>query len=378
MNFGVPRETGRQERRVGLTPWSAQQLVRDGHAVMVERDAGKAARFTDQEYQQAGAAVVYSREEAFKRADVVCGVELVSAADLDLLRPGSVLCGFQHLVVAPPSTVQRLRELEMTVIGYELVQDARGRRTILTAIGRMAGDMAVFTAAHYLQNEEGGRGILLSHVPGIAPPTVLILGAGAVGRSAARRALAVGAHVVTLDQDLRKLCAVNEELGPHVETLIATTDRLARFTAIADVVIGAILIPGARAPLLITEDMVRAMRPGSVIVDVSIDQGGCVETSRPTTLQDPVFVVHDVVHYCVPNMTANVARTASRTLADAVLGLLRSLAANGIEGAILDDPGLAAGVYLYRGKLVNETLARALSSPPISLSGLLRGEGTPP
>jgi len=271
MNFGVPRETGRQERRVGLTPWSAQQLVANGHAVMVERDAGKAARFTDQEYQQAGATVVYSREEAFKRADVVCAVELVSAADLNLLRPGSVLCGFQHLVVAPPSTVQRLQELEMTVIGYELVQDARGRRTILTAIGRMAGDMAVFTAAHYLQNEEGGRGILLSHVPGIAPPTVLILGAGAVGRSAARRALALGAHVVMLDQDLRKLCAINEELGPHIETLIATTDRLARFTAIADVVIGAILIPGARSPLLITEDMVRAMRPGSVIVDVSID-----------------------------------------------------------------------------------------------------------
>lgn len=376
MNFGVPRETGRQERRVGLTPWSAQELVKDGHAVMVERDAGKAARFSDQEYQQAGATVVYNREEAFKRADVVCGVELVSLADLELLPPRSVLCGFHHLVVAPPSTVQRLQELEMTVIGYELVQDARGRRPILTAVGRMAGDLAVFTAAHYLQNEEGGRGILLSHVPGIAPPTVLILGAGTVGRSAARRALALGAHVVMLDQDLRKLCSVNQELGPHVETQIATTERLARFTAIADVVIGAILIPGARAPLLVTEAMVRAMRAGSVIVDVSIDQGGCVETSRPTTLQDPVFVVHDVVHYCVPNMTANVARTASRALADAVLEPLRSLGANGIEQALRDDRGLAAGVYLYRGTLVNEALARACGSPPISLADVFGDGGT--
>jgi alanine dehydrogenase len=375
MNFGVPRETGRQERRVGLTPWSAQQLVADGHAVMVERDAGKATRFTDREYQQAGATVVYNREEAFKRADVVCGVELVSAADLALLRPGSVLCGFQHLAVAPPTLVQKLQELEITVIGYELVQNARGQRPILRAIGRMAGDMAVFTAAHYLQNDYGGRGILLAHVPGIAPPTVLILGAGMVGWSAARRALAVGAHVVMLDQDLRKLCAVNEQLGPHIETQIATPDRLARFTAIADVVIGAILIPGARAPLLITEEMVRGMRPGSVIVDVSIDQGGCVETSRPTTLQDPVFVVHDVVHYCVPNMTANVARTASRALADAVVGPLRSLGAKGVERALGEDAGLAAGVYLYRGKLVNDALARALGSPPTPLSSLLEGRG---
>jgi alanine dehydrogenase len=266
----------------------------------------------------------------------------------------------------------------MTVFGYELVQDARGRRIVLTAIGEMAGSLALFTAAHYLQNEERGRGILLSHVPGIAPSTVLILGAGTVGRSAARCALAVGAHVVMLDQDIRKLRSVNEELGPQIETQLATADRLARFTAIADVVIGAILIPGARSPLLITEDMVQKMRAGSVIVDVSIDQGGCVETSRPTTLQDPVYVVHDVVHYCVPNMTANVARTASRALADVVVGLLRSLAANGVERAIRDDPGLAAGVYLYRGKIVNEALARALGIRPTSLVGLLWGGGTQP
>ncbi len=360
MNFGVPRETGRHERRVGLTPWAAQQLVRDGHAVIVERDAGKAARFSDQEYQDAGAKVVYSREEAFKRVDVVCGVGLVGPAELDLLKPRSVLCGFQHLVVAPRATVDRLRDLESTVVGYELVEDPRGRRIILTAMGEMAGDMAVFTAAHYLQNEEGGRGILLAHVPGIAPPTVLILGAGTVGRSAARRALVLGAHVVVLDQDIRRLRSVNEELGAQIETQLATTDRLARFTAIADVVIGAILIPGARSPLLITEEMVRAMRAGSVIVDVSIDQGGCVETSRPTTLEDPVFVVHGVVHYCVPNMTANVARTASRALSDVVVGLLRPLGANGVETTVRTDAGFAAGLYLYQGKLVNPRLAQAL------------------
>ncbi len=378
MNFGVPRETGRHERRVGLTPWAAQQLVRDGHALVVERDAGKAARFADREYQDAGAMVVYSREEAFKRADVVCGVGLVAPDEMDLLRPGSVLCGFQHLVVAPRASVERLRDLEVTAIGYELVQDAQGRRSILTSMSEMAGEMAVFTAAHYLQNTVGGRGILLSQVPGIAPPTVLILGAGTVGRSAAARALAIGAHVIMLDQDIAKLRAVNQQLGAQVVTELATSDRLGRYTAIADVVIGAILIPGGRSPLLITEDMVRAMRAGSVIVDVSIDQGGCVETSRPTTLEDPVFISHDVVHYCVPNMTANVARTASRALSDVVLGLLRALGAKGIEATLRDDAGLAAGVYLYRGKLVNERLAQSLGAGPTSLGALLGGGGRRP
>ena len=259
------------------------------------------------------------------------------------------------------------------VLVRSTIAHARIARIDATAARAMPGVVAIFTAAHYLQNEERGRGILLSHVAGIAPPTVLILGAGTVGRSAARRALALGAHVVMLDQDIRKLRAVNRELGDQIDTQLATTDRLARFTAIADVVIGAILIPGARSPLLITDDMVRGMRSGSVIVDVSIDQGGCVETSRPTTLQDPVFVVHDVVHYCVPNMTANVARTASRALSDAVVGLMRSLASHGVERAIREDAGLAAGVYLYRGKLVNEALAGALGREPVSLLGLLWG-----
>ena len=378
MNFGVPRETGRHERRVGLTPWAVGQLVAAGNTVVVEHDAGRAARFTDREYQDAGATVVYSREEAFKRADVVCGVDLVSTDELELLRPGTVLGGFQHMVVAPRGVVERLRELKITAIGYELVENADGCRAILTAMSEMAGEMAVFTAAHYLQNEEGGRGILLSHVPGVAPPTVLILGAGTVGRSAAARALTMGAHVIVLDEDLAKLRAVSAQLGAQIVTELATADRLARYTAIADVVIGAILIPAARAPLLITEDMVRAMRSGSVIIDVSIDQGGCVETSRPTTLENPVFVMHDVVHYCVPNMTANVARTASRALSDVLLRPLQALAAKGLDGALREDPGLAAGCYLYRGHLVNEALARALGAAPASLVGLLwSGEKRP-
>jgi alanine dehydrogenase len=377
MIIGVPRETGRQERRTGLTPWAVGQLVRMGHAVVVETGAGRAARFEDPEYQAGGATVVYSRDEAFKRADLVCGVNVIPAADLDALKPDGVLLGFHHLAVAPRAVIQRLRDLRITAIGYELIQDASGGRPVLTPMSELAGDMAVFVAAHYLQNEEGGRGIMLGAVPGIAPPTVLILGAGTVGRAAARRASVVGAHVIVLDDDLANLRALSRAYRTGIVTELVTQDRVARYTAIADVVIGAVLVPGARAPYLVTEEMVRGMRAGSVIVDVSIDQGGCVETSRPTTLQDPVFTAHGVVHYCVPNMTANVARTASRAMSDAILGPVTRLAAHGVDAALAADTGLAAGVYLHRGRLVNQQLARILGEEAAPLAGLLRGGEQP-
>jgi len=357
MIIGVPRETHRHEHRVGLTPWAARQFVNRGHAVVVEKGAGQAARFPDREYEEAGAQIVYGTEEAYMRADLVCRVGIISSDELELIRPGSTILGFLHMAVAPRATVDRLRELKVTAIGYELIEDAAGERPILRPFSEMAGQMAVYMAAHYLQNECGGRGILLGSVPGIAPPTVLILGAGTAGRSAARRAFAIGTHVIVLDEDLRKLLTVNRQLSGHGVTQIMSPSRLAQFTAVADVVIGAVLIPGARAPYLVTEEMVMAMRAGSVIIDLSIDQGGCVETSRPTTLDDPTFVLHNVVHYCVPNMTADIARTASRALSDAVLGPVSELADKGVQGALRDNPGLAAGVYLYDGKVVNERVA---------------------
>jgi alanine dehydrogenase len=377
MYIGVPRETARHERRVALTPWAVAQLTRLGHTVVVEKGAGASARFSDDEYAAAAGTVVYSREEAFKRADLVCGVALVTAADLDLLKPESVLCGFQHLAVAPRPIVERLRELKMTTIGYELVEDAAGGRPLLTPMSEMAGEMAVFVAAHYLQNEEGGRGILLGSVPGIAPPTVVILGAGTVGRAAAARAHAIGEHVIVLDDHVDKLRALKRGVGPQIVGQLATPDRLARYTAIADVLIGAILIPGARAPFLVTEEMVRGMRAGSVIIDVSIDQGGCVETSRPTTADDPVYTVHEVVHYCVPNMTANIARTASRALSDALLLPVSALAGEGVEAALRGHPGLAAGVTLYRGNVVNDRLANVLGTKRDTLAARLANGGGP-
>lgn len=374
MIIGVPRETHRHEHRVGLTPQAAQRFVHRGHQVVVERSAGLAARFTDREYEESGAQIVYSSEEAYRRADLVCKVGVVSADELDLVNPGLTIGAFHHLAVVPRATVKRLCQLQVTAIGYELIQDAAGHRPVLTPFSEMAGQMAVYLAAHYLQNEAAGRGILLGNVPGIAPPTVLILGAGTVGRTAARRASAIGAHVIVLDASLDKLRALSSDLGGRVVTQLVSHDLLASYTRIADVVIGAVLIPGARAPFLVTEDMVRAMRPGSVILDVSIDQGGCVETSRPRTPDAPTFVIHDVVHYCVPNMTANVARTASRALSDTLQAPLGELAEKGIARALRENPGLAAGTYLYRGNVVHGPLAAAHGLPSSSLDHLLTAE----
>ncbi|UCD23928.1 MAG: alanine dehydrogenase, partial [Gemmatimonadota bacterium] len=318
MLIGVPKQRRPDEHRVALTPYAVSRLTRLGHTVIIENDAGLESRFSNEEYENAGAQVVYNREEAYKRGDVVCKVGVLRADDLTLLKEGSVVCAFHHLAVSPRSVVEQLMDLRTTIIGYELIQDAAGNHPVLLPFSEMAGQMAVHIAANCLTVRTKGRGILLGTVPGIPAPTVLILGAGTVGRTAARYAQANGARVIVLDEDLDKLRRVSEESRGEVETFVAGADRLDKLTAVADVVIGAILIPGAKAPFLVTEDMVRAMKKGSVIVDLSIDQGGCVETSRPTTLDKATFVVHDVVHYCVPNMTANIARTASRALADAL------------------------------------------------------------
>ncbi len=375
MFIGVPKETHRLEHRVGLTPYGVARLTHYGHTVVVEKGAGLTARFSDPEYEASGATIVYSSEEAYKRADIVCRVGVLSAAELELLKPGLVICAFHHLAVMPREQVERLSKLEATIIGYEIIQDAQGNHPILSVMSEMAGQMAVHVAANLLQNEAGGRGILLGNVPGVAPPTVLILGAGSVGRTAASQARASGAHVIVVDEDLAKLRELSREFSGQVVTAVAGLAQLERFTRIADVVIGAILIPGAHSPVLVTEEMVKAMKPGSVILDLSIDQGGCVETSRPTTLDDPTFIVHNVVHYCVPNMTANLARTASRALANAVLPTLKDVLRKGLARALAEDPGLAAGVYLYRGKMVNEKVGATLGVHTVPLAQLLdRGD----
>lgn len=371
MVIGSPRESQLHEHRVGLTPFLANRLVELGHTVLIETGAGIAAHFADRDYQRAGAQIVYSAEEVYRRADLVCRVGAVAESEIPLLRPGLTICAFHHLAVAPKERVRALQELGATLIGYEIIADAAGNLPVLQPMSDMAGQMALHVAAHHLQTEAGGRGILLGHIPGVPPPTVLVLGAGTVGRAAARQATACGCHVIVIDHDLQKLARIHRDSEGRVVTALAGLDRLERYTAVADVVVGAVLIPGGRAPFLVTEEMVEGMKAGSMILDISIDQGGCVETSRPTTLDDPTYTRFGVLHYAVPNMTANIARSASRALATASHGYLVRLAERGVEGALADDAGLAQGVYMANGKLVNATAGSALGIPVSELAEAL-------
>jgi len=374
MIIGVPKESTRYEHRVGLTPDAAAHLVRLGHTVVVQKDAGLDARFTNNEYELAGAKIVYSAEEAYKRADLVTRIGALTVADVDLLNPGSTVCSFHHLAVAPKALIQGLAAQEITTISYELIEDDAGLRPILTPFSEMAGMLAVQLAAHYLRSDAGGKGTLLGNVPGITPPTVIVLGAGIAGQTAARHAHASGAHVTVIDSDMVNLRTVAMLSHGQIATANANLEPLEKHTARADVLIGAVLIPGSRAPILVTRDMVRGMRSGSVIIDLSIDLGGCVETSRPTTLDQPTFVVDDVVHYCVPNATASVARTASKVLARAVLPQLESLANNGVRSAAILDRNLAAGFVSYRGTMTHPQVAAAHGLEAHDLRALMEKE----
>ena len=371
MLIGVPKEIHRHEHRVGLSPFAVSQLSAEGHTVFVESGAGSRAHFTDRDFEEAGAQIVFGRGEPYHRSDLVCRVSRPSTEELDLLKPGGIIAAFQHLAVIPRESIDRFMELGTTLIGYEVIEGDDGDFPVLNPFSEMAGQMAMPLAAHNLQAERGGRGILIGNVPGVPPATVLILGAGTVGTAAARSALGDGAHVLVVDSDMSKLRQLSKELTGRPVTAICTEERLSRYSAIADVIIGAVLVPGERTPYLITEEMVKKMKRGSVIIDVSVDQGGCVETSRPMTLDQPTFIQHGVVHYCVGNMTANVPRTASRVLANAALPYVKALAQKGIGGAVKADPALARGVCIYEGEMVHPSIGGHFGIPTTNLNDLL-------
>lgn len=362
MDIGVPRETTRHEHRVAVTPGGARRLIAHGHRLFVQAGAGEGCRYSDKDYRDAGAEIVYRKEEVIHRSEMILGVGAPSIDEVDQLRAGQVRFGFLHLAVAPRDMVRRMLERKVTAIGFEIIEEEQGHLPVLHAIGVLAGQMVIHTAAHLLENESGGRGIMLGAVPGVPPATVVILGAGTVGASAAGIALKNGAQVVVLDNDMVALSRLWREFDGRVDTLMADRENVARFVQIADVVVGAVLIPGGPAPFLVTREMVASMKPGSVILDASIDQGGCVETSRPTTLADPTFTVDGVVHYCVPNMTANVARTASKVLNYAHLPYVMEVAGLGVEEALKNSEALQRGVYLHQGKVMKPVLAGLLGT----------------
>lgn len=361
MNIGIPRESADTqkilERRVALTPAGVKALVDNGHEVFVESMAGEYSGFSDAEYEKMGAKIVFSKEEVYKRAQMIVKVSRPSEAEYSYLCDGHLLFGFLHLAVAPKSFVEILLERKITAIGYEIIELPDGRLPILQAMSEIAGQMAIVIAARYLQNEDGGRGIVLGGIPGVPPATVVILGAGVVGQNAIRAALGLGAHVVVLDKDVDKLREVEKLFDKRVETAIANVYNIEKAVQFADVLIGAVLIHGALTPKLVTEEMVKKMKPGSVIIDVSIDQGGCVETSRPTTIVNPVFVKYGVIHYCVPNIASNVARTATYALTNVSLPYILEIANSGLEHVLRERPSFAKGVYTYLGYCTNQSIA---------------------
>jgi alanine dehydrogenase len=367
MFIGILCETKPTENRVCLTPSGVAGLTSSGHRVVVESGAGAAARFADDEYRAAGAQVVYDREEVFGRSDLLMKVSALQREDLRHLRGGTAVLAFHHLAAAGRDLVEGLLSRQATLIGYEVIEDESGDLPILHAMSEIAGQLAVHAGAHYLETRAGGRGILLGGSTGVPPAHVVILGAGVVGLWAARTAAGNRAQVTLLDKSLAALRRAEDALGRSVVTEVAHPASIARAAAYADVLVGAILIRGERAPHLVTRAMVESMKPGSVILDISIDQGGCVETSRPTTLDDPVYTEDGVTHYAVPNMTSAVARTASVALSHALVPIAAALAERGIESALASDAGLAAGVYVYRGDPVVESVARMFGVQPAPL-----------
>ncbi len=371
MDIGILKEDGINERRVALSPAGVQSLIGMGNNVYLEQQAGVAALFQDEEYRDAGALISYSAEEVINRSQLVLKVSSPTDFEVSMCSPGQVLLSFMHLAVSQRRLIETLLHQRVTAIGFELIENARGDLPILQMMSEIAGQLAIQVGAHYLQGREGGRGILLGSIPGVPPSTVVILGAGTVGRTSARVALGMGANVAVLDRDIGRLRDLEQMFQWRIATAMATAPNVAKAVRFADLVIGAVLLKGEKAPHLVTEEMVKEMKAGSVIIDASIDQGGCVETSRPTTIEDPVFIRHGVIHYCVPNMTTAVARTASAALTNAILPYLQEVSELGVIPALRRNVGLGKGVCTYEGHCTNESVAKVFGLKYSHLSYLL-------
>ena len=349
MNIGVIRERGRFDCRVALTPAVVRHLTAAGHAVWAESGAGGGAMFGDSEYSRAGAHIAYSPAEVIQRVEVLAKIGRPSREELAFCRPGTAVMAFYHMAVADRGLLEAIAEHSVTAIGCEIIQRDDGRLPVLAAISEIAGQMTIPIAAHLMRSSSGGRGILLGGTAGVPPARVVVLGAGSVGFSAIRGATAAGARVTAFDHDPLKLCHVIEHVS-GAETCLADEEAIAEAVAGADVLIGAVLVAGTRTPHVVSRAMVERMKPGSAVLDVSIDQGGCVETSRPTTLADPTFVYKGVTHFCVPNFTADLGRSASVAIAQAMLPYLQTIAGQGVETALARCVDLKRGVYAIGGR----------------------------
>jgi alanine dehydrogenase len=370
MLVGVPKEIKDNEFRVGMTPGAIAELVHHGHKAIVEKGAGVGSGLTDEEYARAGAELVDAPAEIFARADMVVKVKEPLASERKLLRPGQILFTYLHLAPDLAQTNDLIASGAICV-AYETVTDASGRLPLLTPMSEVAGRLAPQVGAHALEKAQGGRGVLLGGVPGVAAANVVILGGGVSGTHAASIAVGMGANVTILDRSLDALRRLSAQFGSALKTAYATRAAIAELVSEADLVIGAVLLPGAATPKLITRPMLKTMRPGSVIVDIAIDQGGCCETSKATTHSDPTYVVDGVVHYCVANMPGAVARTSTFALNHATLPFALALADKGWREALKADPYLRAGLNVCEGKLTCAPVAEAHGLKAVSAEAVL-------
>ena len=362
MRIGVPKEIKVHEYRVGLTPPSVKDLVAAGHEVFVETNAGAGIDFTDEDYRAVGATIVPSAKEVFASADLIIKVKEPQPQEVALLEPTHVLFTYLHLAADKPLAEALLRS-GATAIAYETVTSKAGVLPLLKPMSEVAGRMSIQVGAHYLEKEQGGRGVLLGGVPGVAPARVAILGGGVAGINAAQIAVGQRADVTIYDINNDRLAELDLHFGSQIKTSYASKSAIASAVSKAHLVIGAVLVPGAAAPKLVSREMLRTMKRGSVIVDIAIDQGGCFETSRPTTHADPVFTVDGVIHYCVTNMPGAVARTSAFALNNATLPFALKLANLGTEQALQADPYLAEGLNIHSGKVRHKAVADALGLP---------------
>ncbi len=362
MIIGVPKEIKPQEYRVAVTPAGVEQLHRAGHTILVERGAGVGSGFPDEDYKSLGADIVGGSDEVWQRSELICKVKEPLAPEIKRIRKGQVLFTYFHFA-ADRALTEGVRDTGCVAIAYETITDKKGRLPLLAPMSEVAGKMSIQEGAKYLEKPMAGRGILLGGIPGVEPANVLVLGGGIVGTCAARLAAGFGAHVVMMDIDLYRLRELDETMPANVWTVFSTPDAIRRHLAEADLVIGAVLIPGARCPTLVPREYLKLMKAGSVIVDVGVDQGGCCETTRPTTHDNPTYVVDGVLHYGVANMPGAVGRTSTMGLTNATITYLLKLAHQGFEKAAAEDPGLAAGINMAYGKVTNKPVADAFGLP---------------
>jgi len=363
MDIGIPKEVRAREHRVALAPAGVKALTQSGARVWVESGAGDEAGFSDTDFQSAGGTTVYSRREVFGRSELVLGMHAPARDEYDLLHAGQSVLAFWGLAAARPEDLHALLASGITAVGVEIIEDARGNAPVLTAMSEIAGQLALTIGSGLLLNEFGGKGVLLGGAPGVPPASFVIIGAGTLGRAAARSALGTGAHVILLDRSVEHLRYACEHLGKSVPTMLATRPNIEKALSFADLVLFAAATHGERAPLLLTRDMLKVMKPRSVIMDLSIDMGGCCETSRPTVFPHATYEVDGILHFCVPNLPSAAARSATLALTNALLPYLLEIVKKGVVSALRDNAELRRGAYIVEGGVCKESLARLLNVP---------------